>query len=139
MAGSPLDSLLAELAAAANPVRAASSVWFFKTGKGEYGEGDQFLGVTVPAQRKIALRYRDLPEKALKKLLASKIHEQRFVALEILVAQFEAATPAQKTVLPWQYRAGQQLGSGRYLRALHCGRVFADPPARYFAQTGQVS
>jgi len=99
MADSAIDSLVAELAAAANPVRAASSVWFFKTGKGEYGEGDQFLGVTVPAQRKIALRYRHLPEKALKKLLASKFHEQRFVALEILVAQFEAATPAQKAAI----------------------------------------
>ena len=99
MADSTLDLLVAELAAAANPVRAASSVWFFKTGKGEYGEGDQFLGVTVPAQRKIALRHRDLPEKALKKLLASKIHEHRFVALEILVAQFEGATPAQKTAI----------------------------------------
>jgi 3-methyladenine DNA glycosylase AlkD len=99
MPASAIDSLLAELAAAANPVRAASSAWFFKTGKGQYGEGDQFLGVTVPAQRKIALRYRDLPEKALTKLLASKIHEHRLVALEILVAQFEAGTLAQKTTV----------------------------------------
>jgi 3-methyladenine DNA glycosylase AlkD len=99
MPASSHDSLLAELAAAANPVRAASSVWFFKTGKGQYGEGDQFLGVSVPVQRKIALRHLDLPEKAIKKLLASKIHEHRLVALEILVAQFEAGTPAQKTAI----------------------------------------
>jgi 3-methyladenine DNA glycosylase AlkD len=99
MSNSPIDCIVAELAAAANPLPPASSVWFFKTGKGQYGEGDQFLGVTVPAQRKIALRHRDLPEKALKKLLASKIHEHRFVALEILVAQFEVASPAQKTAI----------------------------------------
>lgn len=94
-----LDSLLAELIAAANPVRAKSSEWFFKTGKGQYGEGDEFLGVSVPVQRKIALRHRDLPEKAIKKLLASKIHEHRFTALEILVAQFTAGTPEQKTAI----------------------------------------
>ena len=99
MPDSAIDSLLTELVAAAKRVRAESSAWFFKTGKGQYGEGDQFLGVTVPAQRKIALRYRDLPEKALKKLLASKIHEHRFVALEILVAQFEAATRPQQTAI----------------------------------------
>ncbi len=99
MPDSAIDSLLTELGAAANPARAESSVWFFKTGKGQYGEGDQFLGVRVPMQRKIALRYRDLPEKAVKKLLASKIHEQRLVALEILVAQFEAATPQEKTAI----------------------------------------
>jgi 3-methyladenine DNA glycosylase AlkD len=94
-----IDLLLTELAAAANRARAESSAWFFKTGKGEYGEGDQFLGVSVPVQRKIALRYRDLSEKSLKKLLASKIHEQRFVALEILVAQFEAGTAVQKAAI----------------------------------------
>ncbi|MBV9304036.1 MAG: DNA alkylation repair protein [Acidobacteriaceae bacterium] len=83
-----------ELAAAANPERAKSSVWFFKTGKGEYGEGDRFLGITVPVQRKIALRYRDLPLDDIARLLASKIHEHRFVALEILVAQYERSSGA---------------------------------------------
>jgi 3-methyladenine DNA glycosylase AlkD len=97
MGHSAFAALLAELAAAGNPARAKSSAWFFKTGKGQYGEGDQFLGISVPVQRKIALRYRHLPETALKKLLASKTHEHRFVALEILVAQFEAAPPPQQT------------------------------------------
>jgi len=96
MADSKLSLLLGELASAADPVRAKSSAWFFKTGKGQYGEGDQFLGIKVPLQRKIALPYRDLSHANIKKLLASKIHEHRFVALEILVAQFERGTPAEK-------------------------------------------
>jgi len=93
LSGSQLERLLSELASAADPERAKSSAWFFKTGKGQYGEGDQFLGVSVPAQRKIALGHIDLEPAAIEKLLASKLHEHRFVALEILVAQFEAGTP----------------------------------------------
>lgn len=93
---SELNALIAELNALADPARAKSSAWFFKTGKGQYGEGDQFLGINVPTQRKIALRYRHLSHTDVQKLLASKLHEHRFVALEILVAQFEAGTPKQK-------------------------------------------
>jgi len=96
MPASRLKTLVDELAAAAEPERAKSSAWFFKTGKGQYGEGDQFLGITVPGQRKIALRNRDLEHSAIEKLLASKVHEHRFVALEILVAQFEAGTPKER-------------------------------------------
>jgi 3-methyladenine DNA glycosylase AlkD len=105
MADAKLAELVKELAAAANPARAESSVWFFKTGKGQYGEGDQFLGIGVPVQRKIALRYLHLPHPALKKLLASKLHEHRLVALEILGAQFEAATPSEQTAIYRLYLA----------------------------------
>ena len=59
--------------------------------KGEYAEGDRFLGVTVPQVRRIALRYRDLPPKDLARLLESSFHEHRFAALEILFSQFEKA------------------------------------------------
>jgi len=86
--GSRLD-LLRDLEAAADQRKAANLAWFFKTGKGEYGEGDIFLGITVPKSRKIALRYTHLPLKDIAKLLASPIHEHRFAALEILVAQYE--------------------------------------------------
>jgi 3-methyladenine DNA glycosylase AlkD len=81
--------LLREMEAAADERKAANLAWFFKTGKGEYGEGDLFLGITVPASRKIALRYCHLPLADLTKLLASRMHEHRFAALEILVAQYE--------------------------------------------------
>lgn len=83
-----------ELAAVADPKRAKNSAWFFKTGKGEYGEGDRFLGIPVPIQRKIALRYRYLTLNDIAHLLASKIHEHRLVALEILVAQYERSSGA---------------------------------------------
>jgi 3-methyladenine DNA glycosylase AlkD len=85
-----------ELQAAANPERAKSSAWFFKTGQGQYGEGDQFLGITVPLQRKIAMRFRDLPLPEIAQLLASPFHEYRFAAVEILVAQYEAGGEAKR-------------------------------------------
>ena len=84
-----LAGLKKELAAAADPGRARNSAWFFKTGEGQYGHGDRFIGLTVPTMRRIAHRYIHLPQADVGKLLASPIHEHRFVALEILVAQYE--------------------------------------------------
>ena len=85
-----LATLKRELSQAADPHRARNLAWFFKTGKGEYGFGDKFIGITVPEQRRIARRYRDLRLAGIAKLLRSPIHEHRFTALEILVARYEA-------------------------------------------------
>ncbi|HZU08431.1 MAG TPA: DNA alkylation repair protein [Pseudacidobacterium sp.] len=76
------------LKAAGNPERAAFMARYFKTGKGEYGEGDVFLGIAVPVLRKIALAHRDIDFADLQRLLDSKIHEYRAAALEILVSQY---------------------------------------------------
>lgn len=76
------------LRAQARPARASAAQWFFKCGPGEYGEGDRFLGVTVPAQRRIARRFRDLPLEEADTLLKSPIHEERLTALFVLVDQF---------------------------------------------------
>ena len=63
---------------------------FFKTGPGEYGEGDVFLGVVVPEIRKIVKEYGSLKLKDVAKLLRSKIHEERLTALLIMVNKFQA-------------------------------------------------
>jgi 3-methyladenine DNA glycosylase AlkD len=78
-----------ELKNAATPERASGAARYFKTGEGEYGAGDIFLGVTVPAMRKIALRYRDLRLDDLQRLFDSKVHEHRAAALEVLVSQYK--------------------------------------------------
>ncbi len=74
-----------------DPEKAAFYPRFFKTGKGQYGEGDWFIGVTVPNQRKVVRQFRDLPAKEIEKLLRDRIHEHRLTGLLILVAQFERA------------------------------------------------
>ncbi len=81
------------LASVSNPARALHSASFFKTGPGQYGEGDLFLGATVPAQRKVAREAKPLPLDEVSALLESEIHEHRLTALFILVAQFNTADP----------------------------------------------
>jgi 3-methyladenine DNA glycosylase AlkD len=86
-----LTPLKKELRKFATKERAVVSARFFKTGKGQYGEGDIFIGVSNPDARGVAKKYRDIPLADIETLLGSKIHEERFVALEILVMQFEKA------------------------------------------------
>jgi 3-methyladenine DNA glycosylase AlkD len=78
----------ADLEKAADPVQAEKLQGFFKTGKGEYGEGDIFLGVKVPEQRRIAKKHRDISLDETIKLLQSNIHEQRLTSLFILNYKF---------------------------------------------------
>lgn len=91
-----LDLIQKEFKSKADPERAKNLQRFFKTGKGEYGEGDSFLGITVPEQRKIANKFNTLGLNDIQSLLKSNIHEQRFTALEILVMQYEKANEKQK-------------------------------------------
>lgn len=78
-----------ELQSKKDPIRAKILSRFFKTGKGEYGEGDIFLGIVVPIQRAIAKKYKDVSLKEIQKLLDSKIHEYRLTGLLVLVEKYK--------------------------------------------------
>ena len=86
-----VSSVRRELRQMASPGRAQISRKFFKTKPGEYGDGDQFLGLTVPQIRRLAQRYRPQSPAATLPLLRSPIHEERLLALVILVTAFAAA------------------------------------------------
>ena len=84
------------LAAFALPTRAHDQLWFFRTGPGEYGEGDQFIGATVPNTRKVAAEFAALPIDEIFALGQSPIHEHRLCALVILVNQFDKSKDQQQ-------------------------------------------
>ena len=74
-----------------DPVRAVHSLRFFKTGKGQYGEGDKFIGCTVPQTRSVAAKYSKLPLEEVANLLKDEIHECRLCALVILTNKYSKA------------------------------------------------
>ena len=82
------------LAAVANPDQARELQRFFKTGKGQYGAGDVFIGVRVPEVRRVVKDFADLSPADLNDLLDSAVHEHRFAALAVMVSQFQAASKA---------------------------------------------
>src|SRR5688572_27612520 len=91
-----LDDARRKLRAVANSDRAAGSVRYFKTGPGEYGEGDKFLGITAPDLRRLAREFQSMSIRDVRKLLASGWHEERVLALLILVRQYESGDAAEK-------------------------------------------
>lgn len=91
-----LTDLITELRSLADPAKAAFFPRFFKAGPGEYGEGDRFLGITVPAVRSVAKRHSQIPLKQIEKLLKSQWHEERLTALIILVSQYKQANVSAK-------------------------------------------
>lgn len=100
-----LASLRAELHGLGSPERAVHSLRFFKTGPGQYGEGDKFLGLTVPEMRSLARKYRDLSDEDALKLLESPWHEDRLVALLMLVRAFERGDDARRERIHRAYLA----------------------------------
>lgn len=85
--------------------RAVNNARFFKTGKGEYGEGDRFFGVVVPDIRKVAKQFCDLPLAQVQELLASELHEVRLLALIIWTLQFQKADVGEQEKIYRTYLA----------------------------------
>ena len=94
----------------ASPEAAARATRFFKTGPGQYAEGDTFIGVTVPALRTVAREFRALPLDEVRSLLHARVHEERHVALLILVLQVAKCDAAHRERVYDLY-----LGSTRYI------------------------
>jgi 3-methyladenine DNA glycosylase AlkD len=88
-----------EMKGLANPARAAVVSRFFKAAPGEYGAGDQFLGIAVPVLRKLAVKYQEASPRVLTRLLDSRWHEERLLALLILVRQYSRADPARREAI----------------------------------------
>ncbi|MBP9120433.1 MAG: DNA alkylation repair protein [Ignavibacterium sp.] len=82
-----------------NPTQALVLQRFFKTGKGEYGEGDIFYGIKVPEQRTIAKQFKDLTFDDLKELIKSRVHEERLIAAFILVDQYKRGDEKKKKII----------------------------------------
>jgi 3-methyladenine DNA glycosylase AlkD len=94
---SKLTELQQELQQLADPRQKDILQRFFKTGKGEYGEGDIFLGIKVPVQRKVAKKYGELSLAEISVLLQNPLHEYRLTALLLLIHQYsKAETPTVK-------------------------------------------
>lgn len=83
------SQIISELKVTGSPEKAEHLSRFFKTGKGQYGEGDLFLGVTVPQQRDIAKKFRTAGIDTLEELIRSPFHEARLTALLILIDKYE--------------------------------------------------
>jgi 3-methyladenine DNA glycosylase AlkD len=129
----------AALAAFVNPEKAAHFPKFFKAGPGQYGEGDIFLGVTVPNVRAVAKEFAGLTEAEIYELMLSPIHEHRLLGLILLVAKWKSVSRAGRgrsaAELQAQQAAQQELFDF-YLRLVYEGRVnnwdLVDQSAPYF-------
>ena len=120
-----------ELRRLSSAKKAESSAWFFKTGKGQYGYGDKFLGVTVPQQRVVAKKFRTLSLIDLDVLLKSSYHEHRLTAAIILSLQFHKADAMQQNVLATFFLSHAKCFNMGYCRHgfTHLWWIFARPPA----------
>src|SRR5688500_834190 len=103
MAETTLKQVRKDLRALADPERAELANRFFRTGPGEYGEGDVFLGIRVPQCRLLARKFRGAPSGVRLALLASPLHEERLLALILMVHAFEKGDTAARKVLFKEY------------------------------------
>ena len=105
--------VVAELRSKSNAKKATDLQRFFKTGPGEYAEGDLFLGLMVPQTRAIAKKYKSLPLTEIRKLTESIYHEVRFCGLLILISQYQSEKSMQNRKKYFDF----------YLRQLRAGFI----------------
>jgi 3-methyladenine DNA glycosylase AlkD len=98
-----LKKIKDELKQLGNAAQARILQRFFKTGKGEYGEGDVFRGIKIPVLRKLAKKYHDMTCSEVGKLLTSKFHEDRMLALLLLVGNYSKVSDAGKKEIYTMY------------------------------------
>jgi 3-methyladenine DNA glycosylase AlkD len=97
------DKIIARLSALGDPQHALILKRFFKTGPGEYGEGDTFIGLRVPALRKLSREFSTLPVSETIRLLHSPLHEARFLALLIFVRNYAVGGDALRERIFTEY------------------------------------
>ena len=86
-----LEEIRKDIRSFARPAHAIDLAWFYKTGPGEYGEGDKFLGVKVPETRAVAREYKNASWETIRELSEGEYHEDRLCAVVILTSQYEKA------------------------------------------------
>lgn len=118
-----LIELRKEIKQCASLVRAKSSARFFKTGPGEYAEGDRFMGIAMPDERKIAKRFKDLDRTAVLELLHSPWHEERMIALLILVDQYKRGDAKERRAIYMLYLKNTQYINNWDLIDLTAGHI----------------
>jgi len=116
----------------ADPQKAVDYQRFFKTGPGEYGEGDRFLGISVPVTRRVARQFENLPMSELARNLKSPWHEERLCALVILTRQF-AKTDEPQAIVDF-YLANTRYINNWDLVDVSCARILG---AYYFPTGGR--
>ena len=96
---------------------------FFKTGKGQYAEGDVFWGIKVPETRQVAKAYRVMPLVEVEKVLKNSVHEVRLCGLMILMEQFKKANQADKKIIVDFYLSNTQYINNWDLVDLSCYKI----------------
>jgi 3-methyladenine DNA glycosylase AlkD len=115
------------LLAHADPERAKASAWFFKTKPGQYGEGDQFLGLSMPQQHSIAKQYLRLPMEDVEQLLREPFHEMRMTGLLIWVYQARKTSSIEREALMDRYVANRRYINNWDLVDVTCPHLVGRP------------
>lgn len=133
-----IDKILREIYSKKSKNKAKILSWFFKTGKGEYGEGDKFLGISVPLSRQIAKKYINLNLREILGLLKNKFHEVRLIGLIILVEKYKLAEIEGKKKIFNFYLKNTKYINNWDLVDLSCYHIVGDYLYNFSPELGSV-